>query len=268
MKLSKISFILFLVTFGTAKEPIYAQNIEIQKQFSEAQKVYEEGKYDETIVGFRNIQETGWLSDDLFSNLGSSYLKKGDLANAILNYEKALLINPQNEAAQQNLSLAREQIESPVSIIPDFILITIYRDFINLMSSRGWLVLHIICLAVFSLLLAIVWFELKWGQISESFSTWKYSYLIIFVFFLFSCLALLISFQRGQQIKYSGFGIVMNKEIVLKSGPDDRSTIISNVPQGSKVAVLSQLNDWYKVELQDKDLGWIQASVIEMIAIP
>jgi tetratricopeptide (TPR) repeat protein len=39
-------------------------------------------------------------SANLFDSLGEAYLFKGDTANAIVNYEKSLDLNPQNESAE------------------------------------------------------------------------------------------------------------------------------------------------------------------------
>ena len=46
-------------------------------------------------------------SADIYYNLGNSYYKIGDIAKAILNYERALILKPANKDIRSNLEIAK-----------------------------------------------------------------------------------------------------------------------------------------------------------------
>ncbi len=51
----------------------------------------------------------GQWNPALFYNLGNAYFRTGDLGRAILNYERALALDPSQPEARANLQLARDQ---------------------------------------------------------------------------------------------------------------------------------------------------------------
>ena len=66
---------------------------------------YSEGKYNEAADLYQQIIETGYESAEVYYNLGNSYYKMSDLPNAILNYERAKLLAPNDEDIAFNLEL-------------------------------------------------------------------------------------------------------------------------------------------------------------------
>ena len=68
-----------------------------------ANEAYQKGKYEEAKVDYIQIAGTRQYSADLFYNLGNAWFKLGDQGRAILNYERALILNPRLEEARSNL---------------------------------------------------------------------------------------------------------------------------------------------------------------------
>src|ERR1700674_3033017 len=68
-----------------------------------ANQAYQNGKYEEAKVDYLQLVHAGQFSADLFYNLGNVWFKLGDQGRAILNYERALLLNPRLEEAGVNL---------------------------------------------------------------------------------------------------------------------------------------------------------------------
>ena len=71
-----------------------------------ANGAYQNGKYEEAKVGYLQLVRAGQYSADLFYNLGNAWFKLGDQGRAILNYERALLLNPRLDEAAANLRTA------------------------------------------------------------------------------------------------------------------------------------------------------------------
>jgi tetratricopeptide (TPR) repeat protein len=57
----------------------------------------------------RNRAKSGQTTAALFYNLGNASFRAGDLGRAILNYERALVLEPQHPEADANLRLARDK---------------------------------------------------------------------------------------------------------------------------------------------------------------
>src|ERR1700722_14152406 len=68
-----------------------------------ANAAYQQGKYEEAKVDYLQLVDAGQYSADLFYNLGNVWFKLGDQGRAILNYERALMLNPQLDEAGSNL---------------------------------------------------------------------------------------------------------------------------------------------------------------------
>ena len=93
--MKKILYILFFVI-----QVVVAQSPE--ELFEKANKQYKEGLYKEAIATYDSIEKQGYISSELYFNLGNSYYKLNRVAPTIYNYEKALLLDPLNEDAKNN----------------------------------------------------------------------------------------------------------------------------------------------------------------------
>ena len=61
-----------------------------------ALKSYSQDQYSEAVDIYNEILAGGEVSSDLYYNLGNAYYKSGFPAKAILCYERALLLDPNN----------------------------------------------------------------------------------------------------------------------------------------------------------------------------
>ncbi|MGM3047353.1 tetratricopeptide repeat protein, partial [Bacillus cereus group sp. BC303] len=64
----------------------------------------------------------GQEAGDVYFNLGNAYYKSNNIALAILNYERAVKLNPDNEDYQFNLKLANQRIEDKIDEAPQLFL--------------------------------------------------------------------------------------------------------------------------------------------------
>src|SRR4030081_2618451 len=77
--------------------------------FTKANQEYAQGHFKEAISGYEALVRAGQWSANLFYDLGNAYFRTSDFGRAILNYERALALQPNHPEAQANLSLARDQ---------------------------------------------------------------------------------------------------------------------------------------------------------------
>src|SRR5664279_1277626 len=72
-----------------------------------ANDFYIKGNYDNAIKGYEQVLNTGYESAELYYNLGNAYYKSKKIDHAILNYERAILLDPSDEDIIFNLELAK-----------------------------------------------------------------------------------------------------------------------------------------------------------------
>ena len=92
-----------------------------QSDFEAANAAYADGRYDEAVTIYQSLLDEQ-PNATLYYNLGNARFKQGELAQAILNYERALRLKPNYKDAKYNLAFAQSRI---VDNIPE-------QDFFNL----------------------------------------------------------------------------------------------------------------------------------------
>ena len=111
----KISFfIIFLLSFV---QLVQAESF----TKADADKAYQENKYAEAIKMYENILATQGESAVVYYNLGNSYFKEKNMAKAVLNYERALLLDPSDASARYNLKMAQQAIVDKIEVLPELV---------------------------------------------------------------------------------------------------------------------------------------------------
>ena len=139
----------------------------------QAEEFYREGKYNEAAEIYRKLRAGGMESAILYYNLGNCYYKLGENTQAILNYERALLLDPSDASARYNLKMAQQAIVDKIEVLPELFLVRWYKGFVGYFSADQWgyisvtlfMVLRLIILPHFSILLRSVSkrLVLSWG---------------------------------------------------------------------------------------------------------
>ena len=72
-----------------------------QENWNQANNYYDDQEYEQAINLYESLISEGYQSFDLYYNVGNSYYKLDMFAEAVLFYEKSLLLEPGNEDAAQ-----------------------------------------------------------------------------------------------------------------------------------------------------------------------
>ncbi len=82
---------------------------EADATFTKANADYAAGHFPDAITGYESLVKNRQWNPILFYDLGNAYFRTGDFGRAILNYERALALDPAQPEARANLQLARDQ---------------------------------------------------------------------------------------------------------------------------------------------------------------
>ena len=221
-------------------------------------KAYIEGNYDKAIEEYTAILDGGEYSMKLYYNLANAYFKTGAIGKSILYYNKALRIAPSQEDVRHNLALAEAQTKDRIAVIPEFFLNRWLRTVRNSMSCTAWSVLSLVA---FGLLLAFALFFLLASRLR-----WRKAgfYGAMFAFLLFVATTAFALSSRNDMLQHEE-AIVMGSAISVKSSPDRSATDLFVLHEGTKVKVLSEVDEWCEIVIADGKKGWTESKNIEEI---
>jgi len=236
---------------------LQAQN-SYEELLLDAANAYSKGEYEYSAELYRKIIDQGFASPELFYNIGNAYYKSNKSGLAILYYEKAMLLNPGDNDIHYNLELAKTRIVDKPQEIKQSFVSSAFRDFQNLFSAGIWGRMSV--MLFFLLFVAISLFFVFVRPLFKKLSF--YSAMILLVLAIVS-----VVFANNQYKKIIGqkYGIIMTPAVTVKSSPDDNSTNLFVIHEGTKAEVTDNIGDWLEVRLSDGKTGWIKAVVLERI---
>lgn len=198
-------------------------------------------------------------SADVYYNLGNSYYKADNIAKAILNYERALLLQPGNSDIRANIDVARSKTVDKVEPTPDVFFVTWIKALINSLSANVWAAWAIAC---FILLIASLYFFI----FSKYIVLKKIGFISGIIFLIFVVFANVFAAQQKEELLVRNSAIVMSPSVTIRSTPNESGTSLFVLHEGRKVSVKdNSMKEWKEISLEDGKVGWIPSSAIEII---
>lgn len=225
---------------------------------AEGDSAYMKNDYASAIQIYEALLNRGEAAD-IYYNLGNSYYKAGDIAKAILNYERALLLQPGNGDIRANLEIARSKTVDKVEPIPEIFFVSWTKSLINSMSVDSWAVCGVVC---FILLIVSLYLFIFSKQIVLK----KAGFISGIVFLAVTILANVFANQQKDELTNRNSAIVINPSVTVRSTPSESGTSLFILHEGHKVGVKDgSMKDWKEIRLEDGKVGWVPASAIEII---
>lgn len=225
---------------------------------AEGDSAYMRDDYASAIQVYEALLSKGEAAD-LYYNLGNSYYKAGEIARAILNYERALLLQPGNGDIRANLEIARSKTIDKVEPVPEIFFVSWTKSLINSMSVDSWAVCGIVC---FLLLIVSLYFFI----FSKQTGLKKAGFICGIIFLVVTIVANVFAGQQKDELVNRNSAIVINPSVTVRSTPSESGTSLFILHEGHKVDVKdSTMKDWKEIRLEDGKVGWVPASAIEVI---
>lgn len=254
-----IAIVLLWNIFGNL--PLMAQEIlPLDSAWKQASDSYAEGRYREAVDLYESILTNHGTSYEVYYNMGNAYYKMREIAPAILNYERAMQLNPKDEDLRFNLQMAQEQVVDKIEHIGEFRLVTWYHHLGQSMDANTWAVGSLVAFGLFILCLFTYFFSKKRG--------WKKcGFYIGWLCLFFSAISLQYSLKQQKAILHPEYAIVFSPSVTVKSSPDQSGTDLFLLHEGTKVHMKSTLGEWVEIELEDGNLGWLESKHIQIISL-
>jgi len=220
---------------------------------------YTDGDWTAARTAWEQLRALGLESPQLYCNLGDACFKQDDLAHAILNYERALKLDPSFADARYNLAFAQGLVQDKIEAVPEFFLEQWGRKACWLLPSDTWAVLFLVFLAA---TLGCVLLFLLGGRTALR----KTGFIAGIAALLLALLCLDFAFWQRTDWRKADDAIVTRPVTTVQSAPGrDSAKDLFVLHEGTKVKILDSVGSWRNIELADGRQGWMEETELEVI---
>lgn len=235
-----------------------AKEINAEALLKQGNDAYAKNQFAEAASAYQQILDAGYQSATVYYNLGNANYKLGEISPAILNYEKALKLNPGDADIRLNLQFANLKITDKIEVVPEFFLTKWWKAFIYSLSLDLLSVLTVVCfIAGFMLLIAYLFLITAWPK--------RVAFYTGIGLLSLGLIFLIMAGTQHHYLNASKQGIVFAGASDVKSGPDTKQKTLFVIHDGTKVTIEDRETEWIKVKLENGNGGWIKSSAIKEI---
>ncbi|MDH6358287.1 tetratricopeptide repeat protein [Parabacteroides sp. PF5-9] len=249
-----IRYIFFFVLLQHFAFTLNAQDTSIK----EAETAYAGEDYSKAIELYESVLKEYGESAEIYYNLGNAYYKSGQVAPSILNYERALLLDPGDSDIRFNLQMAKMRAVDNIEPIGEFFLVKWFDTVQNMGKADSWAKVGISCFILFIGCLTLFFFS-RWIRLKK---IGFYVGLVLLVLVVFA--NIFANNQKKEMINRTD-AIVFSPTVTVKSSPATSGTDLFILHEGTKVSIKSTLGDWKEIELEDGNVGWMPSKDMEII---
>jgi len=221
-------------------------------QFAKANQEYAAGDFKAAIDDYEELVRSGQDTPNLFYNLGNAYFRKNDFGRAILNYERALALDPHHPEAEANLRIARDEARA-LELVPNrWERIFAFADenqYALVASTSFWI-------GIFSVAAWVLGRRRGRGAVALSILS-----LSIFA------IAVGASYELGRGKNGRGLAIVTGDKVEARLATADNANRVLTLPAGSEIKIASQRGDWLYAVLPNNLRGWIPSTGAEQVRL-
>lgn len=249
--MKRILFFLFIFCAGLS---VYAQ----EEAVKEAETAYTQENYEEAIQKYESVLTNYGESSQIYYNLGNAYYKSGYIASAILNYERALLLDPGDSDIRFNLQLAKQRAVDKIEPVGEFFLKEWFHSIQSMGATDSWAKLGIFSFLLFIGCLLLFFFS-RWVRLK------KVGFYLGILFLIIVIFSNIFARNQKNELINRTEAIVFSPTVTVKSSPDASGTDLFILHEGTKVSVKSTLGEWNEIESEDGNVGWMPKKDIQII---
>lgn len=211
--------------------------------FAKANQAYSEGRFQEAVDGYEGLVQSGRWHANLFYNLGNTWFRLGDHGKAILNYERALALDPHHPEATANLQLVRDEsraLELRKNEIDRYVAMVTPTEYSVVAAIAFWFILAGLVGLFFSKRRSVQVAMIAGGFLVGGASQFAY-------------------YTSEDGPRGRALAIVTGKDVEARLATADSASSVLALPPGSEIKILSERGDWIYAALPNDLRGWLPA---------
>lgn len=220
------------------------------ESFARANEEFAAGRYREAANLYQQLIDSGTTSATLFYNLGNAWFRAGEPGRAILNYERALALQPHHPEAKTNLALVREKARG-LQLKQNRIDRATAR-----FSSRQFAIAAAVSFWIAAFAIAALLLSRKRRRTTIAVAA------VAVIFCAAAITALVVRERRAVHA-----AIIVGAGVEARLAAADNTGVVLALPPGSEIRVLSSPGDWIYAALPNDLRGWIPAQSVERVRL-
>jgi tetratricopeptide (TPR) repeat protein len=234
--------LMLLALMGTS-----VQATEMTRAFLDGITHYKENNFAEAISEFSKIVETGVKNSKLFYNLGNAYLKNDDLGHAILWYERALRLTPDDPDLKFNHEYAISQVrdEREDKSLSVFRILFFWKHALSAKTVQ-WTAISLNL--IFWLIVTVRMIQRK----KRILKTPGYLLMGLILVFMFTAC------YNYYEVRYLRQAVILPAEVSVRSGLADEATELFVLHAGTKVRIEKEHEGFFRIFFSEGKIGWLR----------
>jgi len=223
---------------------------DVTADFTAANKLYAEGKFDIAASAYEKILQTGGQSPALLFNAGNAEFKAGHLGKAIAAYRQAELLAPRDAELRANITFVRNQVQGATlreSRWQNWVGSLTLNEGAGLTAVFFWALLALLTVR-----------QLRPALVPKLRSITRLA--VALTIFSGAVLAL----QAANHFNASA-AVVTASEATARSGPFDEAQSVFSARDGAELRVLDRHDDWMQVANGAGKIGWLNRKQVEIL---
>ena len=256
MKINFFSVLFYKIIFVLVTNLSFSQNSE--NYFKAGNDFYNNGQFEKALDSYFKVLNENYHSAELYFNIGNTYYKLDSIAHSIFYFEKAKKMSPMDRDIINNLGYAENMKIDLIEKLPKSQIENFQIYLFNIFSSNQLGYIILLLLWFFCILFSLYYF-IRNSRLK------KILFLISSLFFLLIATTFIIGIQKSIYDSSLTEAIVFEKQISVNDEPNDRSEVLFNLHEGTKVNIIEKLENWLKIKLENGAEGWIKSKDIKQI---
>jgi len=248
----------FVLLFWCACWAASPHGIKVDEIFQSANQIYAQGSFKEAVEAYQRIAELNFVNEIVYYNLANAYFKQNQIGLAILYYEKAHRLAPNDREIAENLDLAKARIVDKVEGQQEVFLEKLVLGLTNLLPLNVETGLAL-TLFVMSNVLFTMFLVVKSGRLRRIALIGSLSLLGLFLVVAASNAFRI--YRASTEVE----AIVVAEKADVLSGPGQDNPTLFSVHEGLRVKVQNHLDQWAQISLENGWTGWIKAETLGII---
>ena len=215
---------------------------------------YKQKQYDSAAYYYEQLAAQKPKDAVLYYNLGNTYYKLNDIGHAVLNYEKALHLDPGYKEAEDNLILTQSRIANRIQGGEDIFFVRWWRSVTQVSNASMW---SVVSLLLFISLLGILYAK-RIGKFDFS-----YQRQVIIILGILLLLGLILSYSSALRHESHAAVVMQQDAPLMTSRKNNKPQTL--VPEGTTVKTEEEQDGWIEVTLPDGRKGWMQVGLLGKI---
>jgi len=244
------TILLFALAFTAKAQPI--------DSLKKANDYYAANEMQKAINLYEKIYAEGYESAVLYFNMGNAYFKNNDLINALLYFERAKLLDPNDEDIQFNIDMVNQFVVDKIEPLPRPFFVKWINSLIRSLPADSWAIWSVVSF-VLMLIFALGYLFL------QAVSLKKMAFALGIILLIFSGITYIFSSKQHENINNRNHAIIYSPSVTVKGEPNTGSIDLFVIHEGLKVEIVKILNNWFEIKLEDGNRGWVQKETLKVI---